>query len=285
MSRGGARARSPRLRHHRVGESFPCRRKFPARRTVTPVRLLNSHFFPRDEYFMRLALREAARALEHDDVPIGAIVVKDGELIGSGHNEREIRSDPTAHAEVIALREAARTLGSWRVLDSVMYVTLEPCAMCAGAIVLSRLPRVVFGAADPKAGAAGSVLERPRCPAGSTTAPRWWAACWPRTRPTCCGRSSPRAAASGAIRGLSSILVEVAWRGGRAVECAGLENRYGLSVHRGFESPPLRCPPRVFRGSFFPPSHRARFPPHRLSSSRPRASARVSAVARSTSVR
>jgi tRNA(adenine34) deaminase len=120
---------------------------------------LSSHFFPRDEYFMRLALREAARALEHDDVPIGAIVVKDGELIGSGHNEREVRADPTAHAEVIALREAARTLGSWRVLDAVMYVTLEPCAMCAGAIVLSRLPRVVFGAADPKAGAAGSVLN------------------------------------------------------------------------------------------------------------------------------
>jgi tRNA(adenine34) deaminase len=120
---------------------------------------LNSHFFPRDEYFMRLALREAARALEHDDVPIGAIVVKDGELIGSGHNEREIRGDPTAHAEVIALREAARTLGGWRVLDAVMYVTLEPCAMCAGAIVLSRLPRVVFGAEDPKAGAAGSVLN------------------------------------------------------------------------------------------------------------------------------
>jgi tRNA(adenine34) deaminase len=120
---------------------------------------LSSHFFPRDEYFMRLALREATRALEHDDVPIGAIVVKDGELIGSGHNEREVRADPTAHAEVIALREAAHTLGSWRVLDAVMYVTLEPCAMCAGAIVLSRLPRVVFGAADPKAGAAGSVLN------------------------------------------------------------------------------------------------------------------------------
>ncbi len=108
---------------------------------------------------MRLALREAARALEHDDVPIGAIVVKDGELIGSGHNERELRADPTAHAEVIALREAARTLGSWRVLDAVMYVTLEPCAMCAGAIVLSRLPRMVFAAEDPKAGAAGSVLN------------------------------------------------------------------------------------------------------------------------------
>jgi tRNA(adenine34) deaminase len=120
---------------------------------------MSSHFFPREEYFMRLALREAARALEHDDVPIGAVVVRGGEVIGAGHNEREVRADPTAHAEMIALREAARTLGSWRVLDSVMYVTLEPCAMCAGAIVLARLPRVVYGATDPKAGAAGSVLN------------------------------------------------------------------------------------------------------------------------------
>jgi tRNA(adenine34) deaminase len=126
---------------------------------------VSTHFFPREEYFMRLALREAARALEHEDVPIGAVVVQGGEVIGAGHNERELRSDPTAHAEMIALREAARALGSWRVLDSVMYVTLEPCAMCAGAIVLARLPRVVFGATDPKAGAAGSVfniLEEPR---------------------------------------------------------------------------------------------------------------------------
>src|SRR2546429_3903435 len=120
---------------------------------------MNTHFFPRDEYFMRLALREAERALEHDDIPIGAVVVKEGEVIGSGHNEREIRGDPTAHAEMIALREAARSLQSWRVLDSVMYITLEPCAMCSGAIVLARVPRVVFGAADPKAGAAGSVLD------------------------------------------------------------------------------------------------------------------------------
>jgi tRNA(adenine34) deaminase len=108
---------------------------------------------------MRLALREATQALDHDDVPIGAVVVHDGEVIGAGHNERELRADPTAHAEMIALREAARQLGSWRVLDSVMYVTLEPCAMCAGAIVLARIPRVVFGATDPKAGAAGSVLD------------------------------------------------------------------------------------------------------------------------------
>jgi tRNA(adenine34) deaminase len=120
---------------------------------------VSPHFFPRDEYFMRLALREASRALEHEDVPIGAVIVREGEAIGLGHNEREVRADPTAHAEMIALREAARSLGSWRVLDSVMYITLEPCAMCAGAIVLARVPRVVFGATDPKAGAAGSVLD------------------------------------------------------------------------------------------------------------------------------
>jgi tRNA(adenine34) deaminase len=120
---------------------------------------MNGHFFPRDEYFMRLALREATRALEHDDVPIGAVIVREGEVIGSGCNERELRADPTAHAEMIALREAARSLGSWRVLDTVMYVTLEPCAMCAGAIVLARVPRVLFGATDPKAGAAGSVMN------------------------------------------------------------------------------------------------------------------------------
>jgi tRNA(adenine34) deaminase len=120
---------------------------------------MGDRFFPRDEYFMRLALREARRALEHDDVPIGAVAVRAGEVIGAGHNEREVRRDPTAHAELIALREAARAVGGWRVLETVLYVTLEPCAMCAGAIVLARIPRVVFGASDPKAGAAGSVLD------------------------------------------------------------------------------------------------------------------------------
>jgi tRNA(adenine34) deaminase len=126
---------------------------------------VTGHFFPRDEYYMRLALREAERAVEHDDVPVGAVVVKDGEVIGAGHNERELREDPTAHAETLALRQASQTLGSWRVLESVMYVTLEPCAMCAGAIVLSRIPRVVFAASDPKAGAAGSVLDLLNVPA------------------------------------------------------------------------------------------------------------------------
>jgi tRNA(adenine34) deaminase len=120
---------------------------------------MNERFFAREEYFMRMALREAHRALEHDDVPIGAVVVHGGELVAAGHNEREVRQDPTAHAELIALREAARALGSWRVLETVLYVTLEPCAMCAGAIVLARVPRVVYGTTDPKAGAAGSVLD------------------------------------------------------------------------------------------------------------------------------
>ncbi|MGD1058133.1 MAG: tRNA adenosine(34) deaminase TadA [Solirubrobacteraceae bacterium] len=120
---------------------------------------MSERFFPRDDYFMRLALREADRALEHEDVPIGAVLVRDGEVVASAHNERELRQDPTAHAEIIVLREAAQAAGTWRLLDTVLYVTLEPCAMCAGAIVLARVPRVVFGASDPKAGACGSVLD------------------------------------------------------------------------------------------------------------------------------
>ena len=120
---------------------------------------MSERFFPRDEYFMRLALREAELSSAHEDVPIGAIIVRGGEVIAAAHNERELRGDPTAHAEIIALRDAARATGTWRVLDAVIYVTLEPCAMCAGAIVLARLPRVVYGARDPKAGACGSVLD------------------------------------------------------------------------------------------------------------------------------
>jgi tRNA(adenine34) deaminase len=112
-----------------------------------------------DERWMGAALQEARAALAHDDVPIGAVVVSDaGEIIGRGHNERELREDPTAHAEVLALRDAAAALGSWRVLDATLYVTLEPCTMCAGAIVLSRVPRVVYATADPKAGAVDSIL-------------------------------------------------------------------------------------------------------------------------------
>jgi tRNA(adenine34) deaminase len=116
-------------------------------------------FSARDEELMRLALAEAAGAAEHGDVPIGAVVAREGEPLAAAGNEREHRRDPTAHAEVLALRAAAERLGGWRVPDSVLYVTLEPCAMCAGAIVLARVPRVVYGAPDPKAGAAGSVLD------------------------------------------------------------------------------------------------------------------------------
>jgi tRNA(adenine34) deaminase len=125
---------------------------------------MGEHFFGRDDYFMRLALREAERAPAHEDVPIGAVVVRAGEVIAAAHNERELRGDPTAHAEVIALREAARVTGSWRVLDAVMYVTLEPCAMCACALVLARVTRLVYGARDLKAGACGSVLDIPSEP-------------------------------------------------------------------------------------------------------------------------
>jgi tRNA(adenine34) deaminase len=120
---------------------------------------MSEHFFPRDGYFMRLALREAERASDHEDVPIGVVIVWGSEVIAAAHNERELRGDPTAHAEIIALREAARVVGSWRLLDAVAYITLEPCAMCAGALVLARVARVVYGARDPKAGACGSVLD------------------------------------------------------------------------------------------------------------------------------
>ena len=108
---------------------------------------------------MAAALEEAELALEHDDVPVGAVIVRGGELLAAGHNERERVRDPTAHAELLAIRRAAEAAGAWRLLDTTLYVTLEPCAMCAGAIVLARIPRVVFGTPDPKAGAAGSVLD------------------------------------------------------------------------------------------------------------------------------
>jgi tRNA(adenine34) deaminase len=108
---------------------------------------------------MARAVELARAAAEHGDVPIGAVVVRDGEAIGRAGNERELRRDPTAHAEVLAIREAAGAVGGWRIEDSTIYVTLEPCAMCAGAIVLARITRLVYGAPDPKAGAAGSVVD------------------------------------------------------------------------------------------------------------------------------
>lgn len=115
--------------------------------------------FPRDELFMRLALQQALLAAEHGDVPVGCVVVRDGEVVGEAGNEREVRADPTAHAEILALREAALTLGGWRLPGTVLYVTLEPCPMCAGAIQQARVARVVFGAPDQKVGAAGSVID------------------------------------------------------------------------------------------------------------------------------
>jgi tRNA(adenine34) deaminase len=108
---------------------------------------------------MEVALSEARRAEEHGDVPIGAAVYRQGELLAKAGNARELRKDPTAHAEVLAIRAAAERLGGWRLPGTTLYVTLEPCAMCAGAIVLARIPTVVFGTADLKAGAAGSVLD------------------------------------------------------------------------------------------------------------------------------
>jgi tRNA(adenine34) deaminase len=114
---------------------------------------------------MAVAIEEARRAESHGDVPIGAAVFRGGELLSRAGNERELRRDPTAHAEVLAIQAAAEALGGWRLPETTLYVTLEPCAMCAGAIVLARIPTVVFGTADPKAGAAGGVLDVLREPA------------------------------------------------------------------------------------------------------------------------
>ncbi len=111
------------------------------------------------EAAMGLAIERARGAEAHGDVPIGAAILRDGEPLALAANERELRRDPTAHAEILAIRAAAEALGGWRLPGTVLYVTLEPCAMCAGAIVLARIPTVVFGAPDPKAGAAGSVLD------------------------------------------------------------------------------------------------------------------------------
>lgn len=109
--------------------------------------------------YMRYALREAERALETGEVPVGCVIVHDGELIGKAHNQRETLQDPTAHAEVLAITQAAAHLGSWRLENTRMYVTLEPCAMCAGAIILARIPEIYFGAYDPKAGVCGSLMN------------------------------------------------------------------------------------------------------------------------------
>ena len=116
---------------------------------------------------MLLALERAERAAEHGDVPIGAVVARGEEVLGAAGNERELRNDPTAHAEVLALRRTAEALGGWRLPETTIYVTLEPCAMCAGAISLARVQRLVFGAADPKGGAAGGVIDLFDAPASA----------------------------------------------------------------------------------------------------------------------
>jgi tRNA(adenine34) deaminase len=115
---------------------------------------LNEH-----EIYMGLAIREAELAAEAGEVPVGAVIVHDGMIIGRGRNSVERLKDPTAHAEILAITAAANTLGSWRLENCRLYVTLEPCTMCGGAIVLSRIPALIFGATDPKAGACGSVLN------------------------------------------------------------------------------------------------------------------------------
>ncbi len=113
----------------------------------------------RDEYFMRQALRLAEAAFEDEEVPVGAIVVREGKVIGKGYNQRRLLKDPTAHAEILAITAAASAVDDWRLSECTLYVTLEPCTMCAGAIVLARIDRVVYGATDPKAGAVHSLYE------------------------------------------------------------------------------------------------------------------------------
>jgi tRNA(adenine34) deaminase len=111
------------------------------------------------ERYMGYAIREATRAMEQGEVPVGCVIVHDGQIIGKGHNQRETLQDPTAHAEVVAITAAASSLGSWRLENTQMYVTLEPCPMCAGAIIMSRIPAVYFGAHDPKGGCCGSLMN------------------------------------------------------------------------------------------------------------------------------
>jgi tRNA(adenine34) deaminase len=120
---------------------------------------VRSFMMMNDEYYMRLAIEEAKKAEKIGEVPIGAVIVKDGAVIARAHNLRETQQRSIAHAEVLAIDEACKAIGSWRLEEATLYVTLEPCAMCAGAIVLSRVKRVVFGASDPKGGCAGTLMN------------------------------------------------------------------------------------------------------------------------------
>jgi len=114
---------------------------------------------PGHEFFMREALSEAEKAFQENEVPIGAVIIKDGEIIGRGRNQRETLNDPTAHAEIMALRDAGKNIGSWRLTGATIYVTIEPCPMCAGALINSRIETLVYGANEPKFGSAGSQLN------------------------------------------------------------------------------------------------------------------------------
>ena len=160
---------SPRL-DHCLSVMMMCRAGIGGRQLSQTLRArpMRERFFPRDDHFMRLALREAERAPAHEDVPIGAVLVSEGEVAAAAHNERELRQDPTAHAEIIALREAARRAGSWRLLDAAIYVTLEPCAMCAGAIVLARVARGRLRRERPQG---GGMRKRAGCALGAAPQP------------------------------------------------------------------------------------------------------------------
>ena len=182
---------------------------------------------------MGLAIERAREAEGHGDVPIGAVVARDGEPLAAAGNERELRRDPTAHAEILAIRAAAEALGGWRLPDTTLYVTLEPCAMCAGAIVLARIPQVVFGAPDPKAGAAGSVLDVLAEPALNHR-PQVRAGCWRRSARPFCRASSQRAAERS----------QYPWsdpeRCPSGLRSATGNRVGGVNPPRGFESHPLR---------------------------------------------
>ena len=115
--------------------------------------------FVDDRYFMQMALEKAQKAFQLGEVPVGAVLVRNGQVLATGFNQREVQQDPTAHAEMLAIRTAAEMMGSWRLTETTLYVTLEPCAMCAGAIIQARIARLVFGTWDPKAGACGSICD------------------------------------------------------------------------------------------------------------------------------
>ncbi len=127
-----------------------------------------------DEYFMKIAIDEAYKAYSIGEVPVGAIIVNNQKIIATGYNMRETQKDPTAHAEIVAIKKASEHLGGWRLVDCTMYVTIEPCAMCAGAIVNARIGRIVIGASDPKMGACGSVVNIVRNPSFNHRADITW---------------------------------------------------------------------------------------------------------------